>query len=163
MSSMVSYMPKILFSISCILLVVLASMTPDLFPRFSISRVVFLCDFFIVSGSIFRSCMVLFNSFTCLVALSCNSLRDFYVCSLRASIYLLVFSCISLRELFMSFLKSSILIMKCDFKSESCFSGVLTYSDSRLWKNCVLMMPSSLGFCCLYACPCLSTSGYLWC
>ena len=38
-----------------------------------------------------------------------------------------VFSCISLRELFMSFLKSSIIIMRYDFKSESCFSGVLGY------------------------------------
>jgi hypothetical protein len=31
-----------------------------------------------------------------------------------------VFSCISLRELFMPFLKSSI-IMRCVFKSESCY------------------------------------------
>ena len=36
-----------------------------------------------------------------------------------------VFFCISLREIFMSFLKSPIIIMRCDFKSESCFSGVL--------------------------------------
>jgi hypothetical protein len=28
----------------------------------------------------------------------------------------------------MSYLKSSITIMRCDFKSESCFSGVLGYS-----------------------------------
>jgi hypothetical protein len=27
----------------------------------------------------------------------------------------------------MFFLKSSIIIMRCDFKSESCFSGVLGY------------------------------------
>jgi hypothetical protein len=27
----------------------------------------------------------------------------------------------------MSFLKSSIIIMRCDVKSESCFSGVLRY------------------------------------
>jgi hypothetical protein len=36
-----------------------------------------------------------------------------------------MFSCVSLRELFILFLKSSIIIRRCDFKSESCFSGVL--------------------------------------
>jgi hypothetical protein len=71
--------------------------------------------------------MVLFNSFTCLVVFSYNSLRDFCVFSLRSSSCLSVFSCISLRELFMSFLKSSISIMRCDFKSKPCFSGVLGY------------------------------------
>jgi hypothetical protein len=39
-----------------------------------------------------------------------------------------VFFCLSLRELFMSFLKTSIIIVRCDFKSESCFSGVLGYA-----------------------------------
>jgi hypothetical protein len=38
-----------------------------------------------------------------------------------------VFSCISLIDLLMPFLKSSTGIMRYDFKSESCFSGVLGY------------------------------------
>jgi hypothetical protein len=55
MFSRVSSPPEILSSIPCILLVMLASLAPDFFPRFSISRVVFLFDFFIVSTSVFRS------------------------------------------------------------------------------------------------------------
>jgi hypothetical protein len=47
--------------------------------------------------------------------------------SLRSSTCLPVFSYISLRELLMSFLKYSIINMRCDFKSESCFSVVLGY------------------------------------
>jgi hypothetical protein len=66
------------------------------------SRAVSLSDFFIVSISIFRSWMVLFISFNCLVVFSCNSLRDFCVSSLRASSRLPVLSCISLRESFLS-------------------------------------------------------------
>ena len=58
---------------------------------------------------------------------SCNVLRDVCISSLRASSYLPVFSCIYLKVLFMSFSKSSMTIMECDFKSESCFSGVLGY------------------------------------
>jgi hypothetical protein len=68
-------------------------MTPDLFPRFSNSRVVTLCDFFIVSISIFRFWIVLFISFTSLIVFSCNSLRDF-LCFLFKGVYL--FTCVLL-------------------------------------------------------------------
>ena len=66
---------------------------PYFFPRFSISRVVSLCDFFIVSTSTFRCWMVLFNSFTFLYVFSCNSLRNFCVSSLRVSTCLPVYLC----------------------------------------------------------------------
>jgi hypothetical protein len=95
MFSMESSAPEILSSISCILLLVLlvlASMVPDFFPRVSISRVLSLCVSFIVSTSLFRSWIVLFNSITCLDVFSCNSLRDFCVSSLRTSTCLAVFS-----------------------------------------------------------------------
>ena len=106
MFSKESSTPEILASITCFLLVMLKSMTHDFFPMVSISRAVSLWVFFIVSTSIFRSWMVLFNSFTCLFAFSCISLRDFCVSYLRTSSGLTVLSCFSLRELLMSFLKS---------------------------------------------------------
>jgi len=77
MFSMVSFAPEILSSICYILLVMLSSMSPDLFHRFPISRVSCLCDFFIVSISIFNSWMILFNSFTYLLVFSCIFLRHF--------------------------------------------------------------------------------------
>jgi hypothetical protein len=90
----------------------------------------------------------------------CNSLRDFCVSSLVASSYLPVFSCISLREVCISFLKSYIIIMRSDFRSISCFCGVMVYQDLLWWKNFVLMMPCKLGFCCFC---CLLPSDYLRC
>jgi hypothetical protein len=80
---------------------------------------------------------------------SYNSLRDFCVSSLNAFTCLPMF-CIYLRELFMPFLKSPIIIMRCYFKSESCFSSVLGYpglslvgqlgSDDAKWPWFLLLM-----------------------
>jgi hypothetical protein len=50
-----------------------------------------LCVFFIVSISIFSSWTILFNSFTCLIAFFCISIRVLFVSSLRASTCLPVF------------------------------------------------------------------------
>ena len=70
----------------------LTSMVPDFFLRVSISRVVPLWVFFIVSISLFRYLIVLFNSIACLIVFSCNSLRNFCVSFLRTSTCLAVFS-----------------------------------------------------------------------
>jgi hypothetical protein len=110
---------------------------------------------------VFDPVMVLFISFTCLVVFSCNSLRDFCVSSLRFSNYLPVF-CISLMELFMTFLKSSI-IMRCDFKSESCFSGVLGYPGLTVVGELGFDDAMQPWFLFLCSCPCVLPSGYLWC
>jgi hypothetical protein len=78
MFSMVSSTPEILSSISCVLLLMLVSVVPVVFPRFSVSRSSSVYDFFIASISIFRSCTVLFISFTYLTVFSWVCLRDMF-------------------------------------------------------------------------------------
>jgi hypothetical protein len=72
--------------------------------------------------------MVLFNNITCLVVFYSNYLRAFCVSSLRDSSCLTVFSCIS-------FLKSSFTIMRSDFRSMFCFSGVTVYPELAMYNN----------------------------
>jgi hypothetical protein len=106
MFSMESSAPEILSSTSCILLLMLSSIVPDFFLRVSISSIVSLWVFFIIYSSLFRSSLLGFIQF-----------HHLFGC---------VF-CTSLSELLKSILMSSTSIMRYDFKSESCFSGVLRY------------------------------------
>jgi hypothetical protein len=101
-------------------------MTPDLFPGFCITRAVPLCGFFIVSISIFRSWMVLFNFFTCLIVLSFNSLSKFCVSSLRAStcligVLLYSFNGVIYVLLNVLYITMRILLFWCDGLSSTCF------------------------------------------
>ena len=63
-SSIVSSMAESFSSISCILLVMLASVVPVQVPRFSISRIPSVCVLFLSSISLFRIWTLLFISFT---------------------------------------------------------------------------------------------------
>jgi hypothetical protein len=147
-------MPDTLSSISCILLLMLASVASDLFPRFSTSKVASICYLFFVSTSSFSSWTTLFNSFTSLIMFSYSSLRDLFISSLRASTCLPVFSCISFSELFIYSLKDSTIFMRSDFRLASLFSGMLGYPGLA-----VVEEMGSDGA--KVYCTCLLTSGYL--
>jgi hypothetical protein len=104
----------------------LASITPDFFPRFSSPLVsAFVISLLFPFSFLYLAwfCSVPSPVWLCLPVI----FKAFFVSSLRSSTYLAVFSCISLRGLLMSFLKSSTIIIRCDFKSHSCFSLVLRY------------------------------------
>lgn len=79
------------------------------------------------------------------------------VYSLRTTHLPVLFS-ISLRDLFVSFLNTSIIIIRSDFKSQYFFLVCLGIKFLLWWMNSVLMMPNSLGFCCLFSCTCLCLS-----
>jgi hypothetical protein len=82
-------MLEILF-VSCILLVMLVFITPNLF----LSPVLppFVVSLLILFPLVGFGWMAVFNSFTCLTVVSCISLKGLFVSSLRASTYLPVFS-----------------------------------------------------------------------
>jgi hypothetical protein len=112
--SIVSSTSDILSSVSRILLAMLESVVPVLFLRFSISRILSVCIFFIASIFTFRPYIVLFISFTCLILFFYMSLRYLFVSFLMTSDRIFY---ISLRYLFISCLKTSIIFIRLNFRS----------------------------------------------
>ena len=142
---MESSAPQILTSDSLFhLLYSVASMVPGFFPRISISRVVSLFYFIIVSTSTTRSWITLFNSCTCLP----------------------VFSCIPFSELLICSLKDSIFSMRLYFGKDSWFQVCCCIQGLLCWESWVLVMPTCFGFCCLWSCafhsPGVCWSGWLY-
>jgi hypothetical protein len=108
-------------------LVMLASVAPDLFPRFSISRLSPFFYFFIAFISIFRSWTIWFNSFTYLIVFFCISLR---ICFLFKGFYLLTFVFLYFfKGVIYIFFKGLYLFVRLNFRLGSSFSGVLWYPE----------------------------------
>jgi hypothetical protein len=129
------FMPEILFSTSFFSVhdaCIRDSWSPSWVFHLHVSSI---CDFIIVSISIFITWTFFFNSFTNLIVFSCISLRDLFVSSLRASSCLPVFSYISLMELFVSSLKASIIFERWKFTSESCSLRMLRYPGLAVVKE----------------------------
>ena len=101
-SSIVSFTTQILSLIACILLVIVASAVPFVFPRFSFSRFASVYIFFIVSISTFMSWKVLFITFTYSIVFFCISLMGFFplfkglyhLYKMRFKIILFLFKCV---------------------------------------------------------------------
>jgi hypothetical protein len=72
-------MSEILSSIPCTLLVMLVSVVPVLFPRFSIFQIPSVCVLFVACTSIFSSCTLSFIVFSYLIISSCISLWDLFI------------------------------------------------------------------------------------
>lgn len=126
----------------CILLVMFLSIVPVHLPRFFIFRISLICFIFIA--------WLLFSS-----------LEQFYFFLHFFSLL----SWLSLNYLFISLLRTTIIFIKLVFKSLSCYSTVLKYSDLPHYNNWTLGVTYCLGFyfwyrceywcvCCTFVCIC---------
>jgi hypothetical protein len=153
-SSIVLSMSEILSSISCILLVMLASVFPVLFPRFYFLSLCFLYCFYFYFWVLYSFVyfLHLFNCIFLYVFKGC-------ICFLFKDLYLCCYIFQSLRDLFISSLQTSIIFLRflrLDIRS---FSFASVYWISRtccggvavLWRchislvlvDCVLLMAFS--------------------
>lgn len=155
---------RFLSSISCILLLMLASVTLALFPRFFMSRVVSLCVFFNISISFSRSLMILFNSFSCLIVFFLYFFKRF-MCILFKGFY--VFTCVL--YLFKKFIYICLKVLyhlhEMWFYTWilffRCFEVTRTFCSERTGLWCCQVALCFLCFLC--SCACFSSCAYLLC
>lgn len=105
--SIVSLTLEIIFSISCIMLVMLTSVNPDHLPRYSNSKIFYFVFFYIASVS-FQVLNWLNCLFYFLIGIFWISLRDLLI----SSNFVSVLPLISLREIFTSSLRVSLSFIK---------------------------------------------------